>query len=84
MIEAGERVVLLDVTYAPDETAWFALDYASGRGLEQSIGYLPVADVRHFCADTTTSEATSDSRLQSYIAPPNTCLLYTSPSPRDA
>lgn len=75
MMQAGEQVVLRDVTYASDATAWFALDYATGRGLERSIGYLPVADVRHFCADPARSEVRSETALQSYIAPPNTCHL---------
>lgn len=75
MMESGEQVVLRDLTYASDETAWFALDYATGRGLERAIGYLPVSQVRHFCADSAHSEVSSDSRLQSYSAPPNTCHL---------
>ena len=75
MMEPGEQVVLRDLTYAPDQTAWFALDYATGRGLERATGYLPVGEVRHFCADPARGEVGSDSRLQSYSAPPNTCHL---------
>ena len=75
MMESGEQVVLRDLTYASDETAWFALDYATGRGLERAIGYLPVGQVRHFCAESANSGVASDSRLQSYSAPPNTCHL---------
>lgn len=75
MMEAGEQVVLRDVTYAPDETAWFALDYATGRGLERATGYLPVAEVTHFCPDSAGSLGASDSRLQTYRAPPNSCHL---------
>ena len=75
MMEAGEQVVLRGVTYAPDETAWFALDYATGRGLERATGYLPVAEVKHFCADSAGSLGASDSRLQTYLAPPNSCHL---------
>ncbi|UXN67792.1 hypothetical protein N8A98_01645 (plasmid) [Devosia neptuniae] len=75
MVETGEQVVLVDVTYAADEIAWFALNYATGRGLERATGYLPVEEVRHFCGDPARVEFASDSRLQSYIAPPNTCHL---------
>lgn len=75
MIEAGEQVVLQDVTYAPDETAWFALEYATGRGLERATGYLPVEQVTHFCADPAKSGDASDSGLQTYLAPPNSCHL---------
>lgn len=75
MMEAGEQVVLRDVTYAPDETAWFALDYATGRGLDRATGFLPVAAVTHFCADPASGQGASDSSLQTYLAPPNSCHL---------
>lgn len=49
MLAAGEPVALRDVTFDPDGAVWFVLDYATGKGLERDLGYLPIAQVRHFC-----------------------------------
>ncbi|MCL4067928.1 hypothetical protein M3484_15235 [Pseudomonas sp. GX19020] len=70
-LAAGEAVTLRDVTFGPDGAAWFAVDYATGKGLERAVGYLEIAGVTHFCPPTTAS----DSRDRIYLAPPNTCHL---------
>ena len=70
-LAAGEEVSLRDVTFGPDGAAWFALDYATGKGLERAVGYLETAGVTHLCPPT----AASDGQEQSYLAPPNTCHL---------
>ena len=49
VLSAGETVRLRDVTFGPDGAAWFALDYATGKGLERAVGYLEIAAVTHFC-----------------------------------
>lgn len=73
VLSAGEVVTLRDVTFGPDGAAWFALDYATGKGLERAVGYLQTADVTHFCPPSTAM--TADGFGQIYLAPPNTCHL---------
>lgn len=73
MLNASEEVTLLDVTFGPDGAAWFALDHATGKGLERATGYLPVTEVAHFCDTPATRPGIGAERLQSYLAPPNTC-----------
>lgn len=73
MLEAGAEVLLRDVTFGPEGGAWFALDYPTGKGLERATGYLPVSSVKHFCAPEGAAPEDSAARLQSYLAPPNTC-----------
>ncbi|ABL71463.1 TPR repeat [Paracoccus denitrificans] len=73
VLGAGAEVMLRDVTFGPEGGAWFALDYPTGKGLERAIGYLPVSSVKHFCAPEGAAPEDSTSRLQSYLAPPNTC-----------
>lgn len=72
-LTAGQQVLLRDVTFGPDGAAWFALDHATGKGLERALGYLPIAEVTHFCpAAAAASVGNSEIR---FLAPPNTCHL---------
>ncbi|MFC6708201.1 hypothetical protein [Paracoccus cavernae] len=72
-LAAGDEVLLRDVTFGPGAAAWFALDYATGKGLERAVGYLPVAEVTHFCP--APPAAPVGDGAASYLAPPNTCHL---------
>ncbi|AGT08525.1 sel1 repeat family protein [Paracoccus aminophilus] len=72
-LAAGETVVLRDVTFGPDGAAWFSLDYATGKGRERALGYLPINQVRHFCPPGASHP--NGAPIQSYLAPPNTCHL---------
>ena len=73
VLSAGETVRLRDVTFGPDGAAWFALDYATGKGLERAVGYLEIAAVTHFCPSSDAPPG--EGQVQTYLAPPNTCHL---------
>ncbi|MDR7123506.1 hypothetical protein [Pseudotabrizicola sp. 4114] len=73
VLTAGEVVTLRDLTFGPGGAAWFALEYATGKGLERAVGYLQIAAVSHFCPPSAS--LTADGRGQTYRAPPNTCHL---------
>lgn len=73
VMPAGEEVALRDVTFDADGVAWFALDYATGKGRERALGYLPIAEVTHFCPRPVAPA--DEDRFQTYLAPPNTCHL---------
>lgn len=73
VLEAGAEVLVRDVTFGPEGSAWFALDYPTGKGLERATGYLPVSSVQHFCGQEGAAPEVNTNRLQSYLAPPNTC-----------
>lgn len=73
MLAAGEKVLLRDVTFGPDGAAWFALDHATGKGLERAVGYLPTAEVTHFCP--APASAPGGDPALGHLAPPNTCHL---------
>lgn len=69
-LRPGDEVQLQDVTFGPDNKPYFAVDYATGVGLQRSTGFLPIDQVFNFC-DFEKRAANG----QSFLAPPNTCHL---------
>lgn len=69
-LHAGDEVQLQDITFGPDNKPYFAVNYATGTGLQRATGFLPVDHVFNFC----DFEKRADNG-QNFLAPPNTCHL---------
>jgi|GEM_PF-1519790 TPR repeat protein len=72
----GSPVQLLDVTFGPDSRLYFAVNYATGTGLERENGFVPVEAVSNFCG---FSERAAGG--QRFVAPPNSCHLIAHTAP---
>lgn len=69
-LRSGDEVQLQDITFGPDNKPYFAVNYATGTGLQRATGFLPVDQVFNFC----DFEKRADNG-QNFLAPPNTCHL---------
>lgn len=70
LLSSGDDVQLEDVTFGADNQPYFAVNYATGTGLQRATGFLPIDQVFNFC----NFEQRAD-QGQSFLAPPNTCHL---------
>lgn len=75
-LQPGSPVQLLDVTFGSDSRLYFAVNYATGTGLERENGFIPVEDVSNFCG---FSERAAGG--QRFVAPPNSCHLIAHTAP---
>lgn len=65
-LDAGTEVRVTGFTFSADVMPYFAVDYASGSGLQRAAGFVAMEDVRSFCPAPVRTP---------YRAPPNTCHL---------
>lgn len=70
MLKSGEEVRIKDVTFGADNLPYFAVDYATGTGLQRATGFVPVEKISHFCDFTKRSDSGHN-----FLAPTNTCHL---------
>ncbi len=76
LLNAGGEVRLVDITFGPDRRPYFAVDYATGKGLERAKGFVPIENASNFCGFSQRAE-----NGQPFVSPPNTCHLIAAVAP---
>lgn len=69
-LSSRDEIQLEDITFGSDNKPYFAVNYATGTGLQRATGFLPIDQVFNFC--DFEKRAVNG---QSFLAPPNTCHL---------
>ncbi|ASV87821.1 hypothetical protein CES85_3732 (plasmid) [Ochrobactrum quorumnocens] len=69
-LKSGDEVRIKDLTFGTDNQPYFAIDYATGNGLQRAIGFVSIDKVSNFCNFAKRADSGD-----SFLAPPNTCHL---------